>query len=159
MPGPLKDRASRKKASAKEKSKPLSKTTQRQVKKSKGAERSKSATRKSKTAPQDGEEGETAPIKPLDPKVEARLQEMETLALTKKRELAEREKELLKTKKLADELAKKLHEAKARKPAAAPKAACQSSGQEEGARQEGPREEGRATTTTRGRLIQEVRRK
>ena len=29
------------------------------------------------------------------------------------RELAEREKELLKTKKLADELAKKLHEAKA----------------------------------------------
>ena len=33
-----------------EKSKPLSKTTQRQVKKSKGAERSKSATRKSKTA-------------------------------------------------------------------------------------------------------------
>ena len=47
---------------------------------------------------------------------------METLALTKKRELAEREKELLKTKKLADELAKKLHEAKARKPVAAPKA-------------------------------------
>ena len=31
---------------------------------------------------------------------------METLALTKKRELAEREKELLKTKKLADEMAK-----------------------------------------------------
>ena len=58
---------------------------------------------------------------------------METLALTKKRELAEREKELLKTKKLADELAKETARGQGTKACRSAQGSCQSSGQEEGA--------------------------
>ena len=52
---------------------------------------------------------------PGNPKVEARLRELEKLALAKKRELEASSKALAKTKKLADDLAKRLHEAKAGK--------------------------------------------
>lgn len=105
--GPLKDRAKRRKDAPKKK--PLGRVAEKHIKASSKRTKAPKLVPPTKQAPKKENE------KPGNPKVEARLRELEKLALAKKRELEASSKALAKTKKLADDLAKRLHEAKAGK--------------------------------------------